>query len=58
MQQNENKSDGGMFRSETMGSYYLVMPSYESTGEILNELGDISSIHFVDPEPDLPAIMR
>ena len=33
-------------RSEKMGYYNLVMP-FESGWEILNELGDISCLHFV-----------
>ena len=36
-----------MFRSEKMGYYNLVM-SREGAWEILNELGEISSLHFID----------
>ncbi len=40
-----------MFRSEKMGFYDLVMPR-ESAWEILNELGEISALHFVDYDPE------
>ena len=36
-----------MFRSEKMGFYNLVM-SREDAWEILNELGEIASLHFID----------
>ena len=39
-------------RSEKMGFYNLVMP-FESAWEILNELGEISCLHFVPESKDL-----
>lgn len=36
-----------------MGYYNLIMPR-ESAWEILNELGDKSCLHIVDPDPNLP----
>ena len=38
-------------RSEEMGYYNLIM-SRESTWECLNELGEISSLHFIDTDPN------
>ncbi len=35
------------FRSETMGLYHLILPS-ESSWNILNELGNLSLLHFID----------
>lgn len=40
-----------------MGFYHLVLPS-ESTWEILNELGRLSLVHFVDLNGNLSAINR
>jgi hypothetical protein len=36
-----------MFRSETVGYYHLLIPN-ESAWEILNEIGNLSAIDFVD----------
>lgn len=36
-----------------MGLYNLIMPR-ESAWEILNELGDKSCLHIIDPDPTLP----
>ena len=36
-----------MFRSEKMGFYNLVLPR-ESAWQILNEIGSISTLHFID----------
>ena len=39
-----------IFRSKTMGYYNLVMPR-ESSWEILNEIGNLDSLHFIDQSP-------
>ncbi len=36
-----------LFRSETMGFYHLILPS-ESSWDILNELGRLNLLHFID----------
>jgi len=40
-----------------MGYYQLVMPR-ESAWEILNEIGEISSVHFINQEPENPMFNR
>jgi V-type H+-transporting ATPase subunit a len=45
-----------IFRSETMGYYQLILPR-ESAWEILSELGDTSTLHYIDDNP-LPLINR
>lgn len=39
-------------------SYHHLVMQRESAWEILNEIGDISSLHFVDPNPNVPLINR
>jgi V-type H+-transporting ATPase subunit a len=39
-------------------TYQLVVMPRESAWEILNELGNLSSLHFVDHDPSLPLINR
>ena len=39
-----------LFRSEEMGYYDLIMPK-ESAWEILNEIGELDAVHFLDQEP-------
>jgi len=46
-----------LFRSETMGFYHLILPT-ESSWEILNELGRLSLVHFVDLNGSLSAVNR
>ena len=38
--------------------YQVIVMPRESAWEILNELGTIDSLHFVDSEPGLPLINR
>ncbi len=46
-----------MFRSRTMGYYQVILP-HESAWEILNELGELDCLHFVDHDPLKPALNR
>ncbi|EGR27623.1 v-type ATPase 116kda subunit family protein, putative [Ichthyophthirius multifiliis] len=46
-----------IFRSETMGLYHLILPS-ESSWEILNELGKLSLLHFLDLNQNTPQLNR
>ncbi len=46
-----------LFRSEEMGLYDLIIPK-ESAWDILNELGEINGVHFIDQEPDIPIYHR
>jgi len=41
-----------MFRSEDMNLYNLIMPR-ESAWHILNQLGTIDCVHFVDMQSDM-----
>lgn len=47
----------GFYRSKPMKYYNLLVPR-ESAWEVMNELGGIDSIHFVDYDPTLPMINR
>lgn len=40
-----------------MGYYSLVVPR-ESAWDVVNVLGDLNSLHFVDHDPTLPLINR
>ena len=42
-----------LFRSERMGYYHIAMSS-ESAWEILNDLGQIDSVQFIDMNPGEP----
>ncbi len=46
-----------MFRSNSM-KYYNLIISRESAWEVLNQLGDLEALHFVDYDPSLPIINR
>lgn len=46
-----------IFRSEVMGFYNIVMPR-ESAWDILNELGTMDSVHFIDSDPYCSLINR
>jgi len=46
-----------LLRSETMGFYHLILPC-ESSWEILNELGRLSLLHFVDLNGTIAAVNR
>ncbi|KAL4479041.1 hypothetical protein ABPG73_022159 [Tetrahymena malaccensis] len=46
-----------IFRSENMGYYHLILPR-ESSWEVMNELGGLSLLHFIDQNPDLPNINK
>ena len=46
-----------IFRSETMGFYHLILPC-ESSWEILNELGQLSLLHFIDLNKNTPLLNR
>ena len=41
-----------MFRSESLEYYHLLLPS-EQSWEILNKLGNLSKIHFIDLNSDM-----
>ena len=45
-----------LFRSASMGYYQLVLPR-ESAWEILSELGDTSTLHYID-DNDKPLMNR
>jgi len=47
----------GYYRSKKMEHYNLLLPR-ESAWEVMNELGSLESIHFVDYDPLLPMINR
>lgn len=47
----------GFYRSKPMKYYNLLVPR-ESAWEVMNDLGAIDSIHFVDYDPTLPMINR
>jgi V-type H+-transporting ATPase subunit a len=45
------------FRSIGMKYYNLMIPR-ESAWDVMNELGSLECIHFVDYDPELPMINR
>jgi V-type H+-transporting ATPase subunit a len=47
----------GYFRSRPMQHYNLLVPR-ESAWEVMNELGCLDSIHWIDYDPALPTINR
>nr|QBH22568.1 V-type proton ATPase subunit a [Philasterides dicentrarchi] len=46
-----------LFRSQKMKYCHLIC-NEDSAWDTLNELGEMSTLHFVDPEPNLPLINR
>ena len=47
----------GIFRSEEMGYYNIMMPS-ESSYEIMNELGNLGCLEFIDLNPGISVFNR
>lgn len=47
----------GLFRSEAM-SYHSILISRDNGWEIINELGDLEALHFIDQNPDIPVMMK
>ena len=39
-------------------SYYNLIISRESAWEVMNQLGDLDCIHFIDADPTLPLLNR
>jgi hypothetical protein len=46
-----------LYRSEDVSLYTLLMP-HESAWDIVNTLGELSCVHFVDSDPENPIFSK